>query len=484
MIYRLTSSIHNIQPDDPVLLQSDDGEVLGRVVFVSSERMEKVPQERLYNGRYSRIIRIANERDKKFFVSREEREQRAKLFCRQKIREMKLPMKLSRTTVQTNGKIVFHFTAENRVDFRELVRTLGSYLKTRVEMRHVGVRDETRLLGGLGPCGKTFCCSQYLKKFHPVSVRMAKNQDLSLNPDGISGICGRLLCCLAYENDVYQDRRANLPKPKSRLWTQDGREGTVRTVHTLAETVDMQFGDGTREQFSACDLCKSKPDPKKIAALTNNGIPFLSTKIKPQPKTVVKEIKEITDIGSLPGEPKTKADNSAPGSRKKESEGRSRSRRGSRRRDRSRAGKGREGGRGKGGEGSSDDNAGKPGASPQAAGEKKGRSQRGKKQRQAAENRSGDPQQQPPSPPKESTGKEAKKTANGADGEAPTSKPRRRRRRRSRGSQQGAQSNNPGSANSPGGGHHSLERNRLTPQPNHHRRRTKQPPDNITGNKK
>ena len=260
MIYRLVSSIPTIRADDQVLLHSKDGEVVGRVVFVSSEQMETVPTERLHTGRFTRIIRIANDKDLEFFNTREEKERQAKLFCRQKIREMKLPMKLSRVNCLPGGKGVFHFTAETRVDFRDLVKVLGSHLKMRVEMHHVGVRDETRLLGGVGPCGKTFCCSQYLKRFHPVSVRMAKNQGLSLNPEGISGVCGRLLCCLAYENNVYQEILTRLPKPKSRLWTQDGREGTAKTIHILAERVEMQFGDGTREQFSACDLCRSKPE--------------------------------------------------------------------------------------------------------------------------------------------------------------------------------------------------------------------------------
>ncbi len=441
MIYRLGPAISNIKPDDPVLLQSKEGEVLGRVVFVSSERLDKVPRERLHSGRYTRIIRIANEKDLKFFSTRQEKEQKAKLFCREKIREMKLPMKLSRTSYQPNGKVIFHFTAENRVDFRELVRVLGSHLKTRVEMRHVGVRDETRLLGGLGPCGKTFCCAQYLKKFHPVSVRMAKNQDLSLNPEGISGICGRLLCCLAYENEVYQDRRANLPKPKSHLWTKDGREGTVRSLQTLAETVEMQFGDGSREQFSACDLCQSKPEPEQVSAqMTDAETPFPPFKTGPGEEMAVPPAESGAREGK---EGKAGKENKEADSRKKESGGRSRSRRGGRKRDRTRPGKGREGER------TADGDAVKGKENGAGSGEKKGRSQRGKKQRQAGGKRGIDPQQSPA----ETTVREDGKTGETATGEAPTGKSRRRRRRRrSRGGQREGQVKSAGGGDRSAGG--------------------------------
>ncbi|MBF0382380.1 MAG: hypothetical protein HQL69_15265 [Magnetococcales bacterium] len=266
MVYRVAANFPELEANDSLLLQTSNGEVVGRVVYISSGPPQRsIDSSRLFPGRITRIIRKLSKSDLANLEKNRDIEKRAKLVCRKAIRDLKLPMKLAKVTYQQKGsKILFHFTSEGRVDFRELVRQLGTKLKNRIEMRHVGVRDETRLLNGLGPCGKELCCSQYLQKFHPVSVRMAKNQDLSLNPDGISGVCGRLLCCLAYENDTYVELKKGLPKIKKCCWTKSGREATVKNVHTLSGMVTLQYKDGAYETVPAVDLSKDKPDITEI----------------------------------------------------------------------------------------------------------------------------------------------------------------------------------------------------------------------------
>ncbi len=257
MVYRLVTTLKEIKTGDAVLLQGkEEEESIGWVVFVVEGESGESFQDRLFTGGFEKIGRVLSESERHFLDSREELEQRARQVCREKIRELQLPMRLSRIQyLLGGGRMVVYFTAENRVDFRELVRVLGSLLKVRVEMRHIGVRDETKLLGGIGLCGHAFCCSAYLKRFHPVSVRMAKNQELSLNPEGISGTCGRLLCCLEYENATYQSLREGLPKLKQAVQTVDGREGVVNAVHPLMGTVDLQLTDGSRACVVRCDIC-------------------------------------------------------------------------------------------------------------------------------------------------------------------------------------------------------------------------------------
>ncbi|MBF0460228.1 MAG: hypothetical protein HQL87_02415 [Magnetococcales bacterium] len=256
MVYRFVSTLREIQVGDAVLLQDQEEETVGWVVFVVEGQAGELFQDRLFPGGFEKIIRVLSENERDFLHAREGLEHQARKVCREKIRELQLPMRLSKVHyLPGGGKVVVYFTAESRVDFRELVRLLGSQLKVRVEMRHIGVRDETKLLGGIGLCGHEFCCRSYLERFHPVSVRMAKNQELSLNPEGISGTCGRLLCCLEYENATYQALREGLPRLKQSVQALDGREGVVQAVHPLMGTVDVQLGDGSRACFGQCDLC-------------------------------------------------------------------------------------------------------------------------------------------------------------------------------------------------------------------------------------
>ncbi|MEO5341028.1 MAG: hypothetical protein H7837_11035 [Magnetococcus sp. MYC-9] len=255
MIYRFVSTLRELRPGDAVFLLGKEEESIGWVQFVTDLDGRELLQERVFTGVFDRILRPLTGAERTFMESRELLEQQAKRVCHTLIRELQLPMRLSRVQyLVAGGKLLVFFTAEGRVDFRELVRVLGSRLKVRVEMRHIGVRDEAKLLGGVGLCGREFCCTSHLKRFHPVSVRMAKNQDLSLNPEGISGSCGRLLCCLAYENSTYQALREGMPRLKQLVHSVDGREGLVQAVHPLMGTVEFQMADGSRVCCARCDL--------------------------------------------------------------------------------------------------------------------------------------------------------------------------------------------------------------------------------------
>ncbi len=174
-----------------------------------------------------KVIRIANEKDIATIKSLKEKEAHAFSLCEQKITEHKLHMKLVEVEYTFDGqKILFYFTADGRVDFRDLVKDLASVFRTRIELRQIGVRDEAKMLGGLGVCGKPFCCSTFLGEFQPVSIKMAKEQGLSLNPTKISGTCGRLMCCLKYEQDVYEELLRITPKVGAYIQTEEGK-GTV-----------------------------------------------------------------------------------------------------------------------------------------------------------------------------------------------------------------------------------------------------------------
>ena len=177
-----------------------------------------------------KIIRIADERDHKRHKTNLQKKERALRLCQEKINKHKLEMKLVDVEYTfDNSKIIFYFTADGRVDFRELVKDLAGVFKMRIELRQIGVRDEAKMRGGIGTCGRSLCCHSWLTEFEPVSIKMAKVQNLSLNPTKISGICGRLMCCLKYENDVYGELKKGRPDPGERIKTPDGMAVVVET---------------------------------------------------------------------------------------------------------------------------------------------------------------------------------------------------------------------------------------------------------------
>ncbi len=190
------------------------------------------------------VLRMATLEDLQATMPNKEKERQAFQVCKEKIAQHKLDMSLVSAKYSPDGtKLLFNFTAENRVDFRALVKDLASALHVRIELRQIGVRDETKLLGGIGICGRPYCCNQFLNKFQPVSIKMAKTQSLSLNPTKISGACGRLMCCLKYEQGAYEDAVRRCPKRESFVETPDG-PGTVTEVNLLREKVKVALEEG------------------------------------------------------------------------------------------------------------------------------------------------------------------------------------------------------------------------------------------------
>ena len=203
------------------------------------------------------LIRIATDNDRHTAAYNRGREKDAFEVCKKKIQQHKLEMKLVRVECSFDGsKILFFFTADGRVDFRELVKDLAGVFRARIELRQIGVRDEAKMIGGLGICGRPFCCAQFMDEFLPVSIKMAKTQSLSLNPTKISGTCGRLMCCLKYEQDAYEDAIKRMPKNDSFVLTPDGT-GNVSDINVLKETVNVRLDDrpeGAR-CYHNCEVC-------------------------------------------------------------------------------------------------------------------------------------------------------------------------------------------------------------------------------------
>jgi len=203
------------------------------------------------------VLRLASEEDVRQMEENRIKESKAFQICQDKILEHGLEMKLIDVEYSFDGsKILFFFTADGRVDFRALVKDLASVFRTRIELRQIGVRDEAKMLGGLGICGRPFCCSSFLNDFHPVSIKMAKTQNLSLNPTKISGTCGRLMCCLKYEQDAYEDLVKHAPKAESFVETPDG-VGTVSSVNLLRQQVQVRLENDpdTPHCYHNCEIC-------------------------------------------------------------------------------------------------------------------------------------------------------------------------------------------------------------------------------------
>ena len=203
------------------------------------------------------VVRIATDNDCHTAAYNRGREKEAFDICRRKIKQHKLEMKLVRVECSFDGsKILFFFTADGRVDFRDLVKDLAGVFRARIELRQIGVRDEAKMIGGLGICGRPFCCAQFMDEFLPVSIKMAKTQSLSLNPTKISGTCGRLMCCLKYEQDAYEDAVKRMPKNDSFVLTPDGT-GNVSDINLLKETVNVRLDDRPESPrcYHNCEVC-------------------------------------------------------------------------------------------------------------------------------------------------------------------------------------------------------------------------------------
>ncbi len=232
-----------IQAGDGVIVETSRGVEFGDVVQGPHE-----VEEGLITPPLKTVERIATPADHEMRAQNISKEKGAYEICQQKIQERGLDMKLVNVEYSFNGsKVIFYFTADGRVDFRELVKDLAGIFKTRIELRQIGVRDEAKMLGGLGSCGRPVCCKTFLADFQPVSIKMAKEQSLSLSPTKISGICGRLMCCLKYEQDCYESMRKQMPKPGKEIYTPEGMAGTVVENNILTEKtkVKMVLPDGS-----------------------------------------------------------------------------------------------------------------------------------------------------------------------------------------------------------------------------------------------
>lgn len=239
--------------DDFVIVETASGTEVAQVV----EPPHTILDEDVV-GEIKNVVRRASAWDmvQKNLWSRKEQE--ALAICREKAREQKLDIKIVRCDYNyTGGRLLIYFSSENRVDFRILVRELARIFRTRIEMRQIGVRDEAKLLDGVGKCGRQLCCTSWLREFTPVSIRMAKNQQLPLNPEEISGVCGRLLCCLSYEDEVYKEQNKKMPKLGAEVVTPQG-VGRVRHLHPLKETVTVFLASNAMAEFSISDLISNK----------------------------------------------------------------------------------------------------------------------------------------------------------------------------------------------------------------------------------
>ena len=270
-----------IKTGDNVIVETARGIEFGYVVLGSREVEEdKVIQP------LKPVIRMATEEDRRIEARNKEKEKEAFAICLEKIRKRGLEMKLIDAEYTfDNNKVLFYFTADGRIDFRELVKDLAAVFKTRIELRQVGVRDETKILGGIGICGRPLCCHSYLSEFIPVSIKMAKEQSLSLNPSKISGVCGRLMCCLKNEEETYQVLNSKLPNAGDFVTTDDGLKGEVHSVNVLRQLIKV--------------LVTINNDEKEIREYRVEQLKFKPRRKKERPKESKKEEAELQALEAL-----------------------------------------------------------------------------------------------------------------------------------------------------------------------------------------
>jgi cell fate regulator YaaT (PSP1 superfamily) len=240
-IYYFDPGDLSIEKDDFVIVETVRGVEYGKAVIA-----RKQVEEHDVVLPLKKVVRIADPKDKMIVEENKQAAQEAYEVCNEKVNEHQLDMKLVDVEYTFDrNKVIFYFTADGRVDFRELVKDLAAIFRTRIELRQIGVRDEAKMLGGIGPCGRMLCCSTFLGDFDPVSIKMAKDQNLSLNPTKISGLCGRLMCCLKYENDEYETAKALLPDLGEVIETPQGR-GKVVGLNILERVLQVELKEQDR----------------------------------------------------------------------------------------------------------------------------------------------------------------------------------------------------------------------------------------------
>ena len=266
-VYFFSPGKFHIKQGDKVIVETARGVEFGSVV----SGVKEVPDETIMQPLKS-VIRIATEEDKRNEERNREKEKEAFKVCLEKIREHNLDMKLINAEYTfDNNKVLFYFTAEGRIDFRDLVKDLAAVFRTRIELRQIGVRDETKIRGGIGICGSPLCCHTYLSEFAPVSIKMAKEQNLSLNPTKISGVCGRLMCCLTNDQETYEELNSRLPAIGDFVTTPDGLKGEVQSVSVLRQLVKVvvNLDDDEKEirEYKSKEL-RFKPRRRKDVKLS------------------------------------------------------------------------------------------------------------------------------------------------------------------------------------------------------------------------
>ncbi len=238
-----------------VIVEGKRGEELGKVMSTQELAQGEGKREDLLK----KVKRLVTPKDKKRLEENKSKEEKTFQACLKKIEDREIPMKLVGAEYSFDqSRITFYFTAEERVDFRELVKDLAHLFKARIEMRQIGVRDEAKRLGGYGCCGRSLCCATFLKDFEPVTIRMAKEQRLSLDPSKVSGACGRLLCCLMYEHQTYRELGKKMPKERTKVTTEQG-EGEIVDLHILKQTVTVELKEGQKIEVPLEKITRTRP---------------------------------------------------------------------------------------------------------------------------------------------------------------------------------------------------------------------------------
>ena len=277
-IYYFAPGKFHIKKGQQVIVETARGIEFGHVVMGPKEVEEDQITQPLKS-----VIRLANNEDRKIEERNREKEKEAFQICLEKIRKHKLEMKLIDAEYTfDNNKVLFYFTADGRIDFRELVKDLAAVFRTRIELRQIGVRDETKLRGGIGICGRELCCLTYLSEFAPVSIKMAKEQNLSLNPTKISGVCGRLMCCLTNEQETYEKLNSRLPSTGDTVTTPEGLRGEVQSLSVLRQLVKV--------------VVTLENDEKEIREYKASELKFKSRRKKNDMRLSKEEMKELVAL--------------------------------------------------------------------------------------------------------------------------------------------------------------------------------------------
>ena len=277
-IYYFAPGKFHIKKGQQVIVETARGIEFGHVVMGPKEVEEDQITQPLKS-----VIRLANNEDRKIEERNREKEKEAFQICLEKIRKHKLEMKLIDAEYTfDNNKVLFYFTADGRIDFRELVKDLAAVFRTRIELRQIGVRDETKLRGGIGICGRELCCHTYLSEFAPVSIKMAKEQNLSLNPTKISGVCGRLMCCLTNEQETYEKLNSRLPSTGDTVTTPEGLRGEVQSLSVLRQLVKV--------------VVTLENDEKEIREYKASELKFKSRRKKNDMRLSKEEMKELVAL--------------------------------------------------------------------------------------------------------------------------------------------------------------------------------------------